>query len=132
MIQNLDPEVFCSLFIGHSIFTISCRQSVLKIIEDYLKGERFETEMDDFGEIREHNVKRRMFQTLMVPIPRLQEKKIDVEGQEDSETDLGLFSCLEMIPYIIDSGASETLMNISLLCQNTSTVCYVDSILDLR
>ena len=50
----------------------------------------------------------------------------------DQEDELGVFSCLEMIPYIIDSGASEILMNISLLCKGTSLSCYADSIIDVK
>ena len=51
---------------------------------------------------------------------------------KQEEVELGVYSCLEMIPYIIDSGASEILMNISLLCKETSVNCYVDSIVDVK
>ena len=45
---------------------------------------------------------------------------------------LGVFTSLEMIPYIIDSGASDTLMNIALLCKNSSITAFADSILDMN
>ena len=45
---------------------------------------------------------------------------------------LGVFTCLEMIPYIIDSGASETLMNIALLCDSSSIIAFADTILDMK
>ena len=32
-VQNIDPEVFCCIFIGFSIFSVSYRQSVLQKIE---------------------------------------------------------------------------------------------------
>ena len=45
---------------------------------------------------------------------------------------MGVFTSLEMIPYIIDSGASETLMNIALLCRNSSIIAFADTILDMN
>ena len=50
VIEGLNPEVFCSLFIGYSIFSISHRQSVLNAIEDQLMNEEFTQESNEKGE----------------------------------------------------------------------------------
>ena len=74
----------------------------------------------------------------MIPIPKLQEKTVEEDSTflaaaevVDMKDRLGVFTCLEMIPYIIDTGASETLMNIALLCKNSSIIAFADSILDM-
>ena len=76
---------------------------------------------------------------MMIPIPKLQEKTVEAESTflaaaevVEMKDRLGVFTCLEMIPYIIDSGASDTLMNIALLCKNSSIIAFADTNLDMR
>ena len=75
----------------------------------------------------------------MIPMPKLQEKTVKSKSTFLSPAEvvemkdrLGVFTSLEMIPYIIDSGASETLMDIALLCRNSSIIAFADTILDMN
>lgn len=90
--------------------------------------------MNERDEKIEHNLKRRMFQTLMIPTPKLQYKrKTEVSQDPDRiQQNLGLFSCLEMLAYIEDSGASEALMKIAMSCDDASSICFASSEKDLK
>ena len=105
---------------------------MLSAIEGQLVNEEFEHESNEKGEQQEHNLKRRMYQTMMIPQPKLQCKTNDEIIEEHEGFDLGLFSCLEMLAYMQDSGTSESLMKIALRCEGTGAICFADSIEDMR
>ena len=68
-----------------------------------------ESDKDIDGNSIENKLVRRMFQTMMLPVSKLQNKKKKTLQPKSLEqkSQLGMFSCLEMIAYSDDKGAAE-------------------------
>ena len=74
VIENLDLEVLCSLFKGYSIFSVSMRLQVLKMIEEQMDNNDFEPDRNEDNYSIENNFLRRIQQTMMIPVPKVQNK----------------------------------------------------------